>query len=465
MRASFYLAWVVLVVGFWGAEYASAQVGTPPVGVPPDDPPPCLDPNLLPNQADVPCVGIALFTEGTSAGDRANIVRGAGAVLRFNYNLVNAAAVTVPDEVALSALLDDPNIGALIPDRPVHAIVKPDNPGGGKPGSGGSSQVVPEGVQRIGAVGLSVTGSGVGVAIVDTGLDFVHADLAVGNACYTAFENCQDDHGHGTHVGGIVAALNNVIDVVGVAPSATLYAVKVLDRNGSGSDSTVMAGLDWVGTNANSVSPPIRVVNMSLGRPGTLGDDTALRALIQALKTLGISVVVAAGNDPGKEVSQMVPATYPEVMAIASTTALDGTNKCLFFSGFIAADTASYFTTDGAFNTTTRIGVTISAPGAKQENISRGCLAQSVGILSLKLGGGTTRMSGTSMAAPHVAGVVALMVQAAGGTLDPESARTTIRATADRIGVAPLDSPTSGYTFDGEREGIVSACGALGTCP
>lgn len=471
------MRWVLPFLGVIlaiGAGVASAQVGTPPVGVPPDNPPPglantppCLDPNLLPGQADVPCLGIALFTEGTSADDRANIVRGAGAVLRFNYNLVNAAAVTIPAKAALSALLQDSHTIALVPDRPIYAIVKPDNPGGGKPDSGGSSQVVPEGVQRIGAVGLSVAGNGVGVAIVDTGLDFNHTDLTVGNACYTAFENCQDDHGHGTHVGGIVAALNNSIDVVGVASSATPYAVKVLDRNGSGSDSTVMAGLDWVGTNANSVTPPIRVVNMSLGRPGTLDDNPALRLSVHTLAALGISVVVAAGNDPGKEVSQMVPATYPEVMAIASTTALDGTNRCLFFSGFIAADTASYFTTDGVFNTTTGIGVTISAPGAKQENISRGCLAQSVGILSLKLGGGTTRMSGTSMAAPHVAGVVALMEEANGAlNLDPELARGTIRTTAFRIGEAPLNSPTNGYTFDGEREGIASACGAVGaTCP
>lgn len=472
MRTSFYLPWVVLVVGFWGAEYASAQVGVPPDNPPPGSagPPPCENP---PDQAQVPCLGIASFAEGLTLDDRASILQTAGAVVRFNFHLVNAAAVFVPNESALSTLLNDPRVAALIPDRPIYAIVKPDKPpgkGGGGSSTSTSVQVVPSGVQRIGASpgSLTVTGSGIGVAVVDTGLDFNHADLTVSNdACFTAFVNCQDDHGHGTHVGGIVAALNNSIDVVGVAPSATSYAVKVLDNTGSGTDSTVMAGLDWVGGNANSVTPPIRVVNMSLGRPGTLGDNTALRASIQVLKALGISVVVAAGNDPGKEVSQMVPATYPEVMAVASTTALDGANKCLFYSGFIATDTASYFTTDGAFNTTTGIGVTISAPGEDKENITRGCMAQSVGILSLKLGGGTTRMSGTSMAAPHVAGVVALMEEANGlVNLDPELARGMIRTTAFRIGVAPLNSPTSGYSFDGEREGIVSACGAVGaTCP
>ena len=71
-------------------------------------------------------------------------------------------------------------------------------------------------------------------------------------------------------------------------------------------------------------------------------------------------------------------------------------------------------------------------------------------------------MSGTSMASPHVAGVVALMLEQAGGVLDPEFVRTRLRSSAERIGVAPLNSPTSSYTFDGEREGVVSARGVLG---
>ena len=98
----------------------------------------------------------------------------------------------------------------------------------------------------------------------------------------------------------------------------------------------------------------------------------------------------------------------------------------------ILADTASTFTTDGA-------GVAISAPGNSHEDISKGCSIQGTGILSLQLGGGTTRKSGTSMAAPHVA----------------------IGGSADRQGTAPLDSPVSGYTFDGVREGILNAAGAL----
>jgi subtilisin family serine protease len=306
------------------------------------------------------------------------------------------------------------------------------------------------------------------VAIVDTGIDFNHPDLTVAAACFTAYTSCQDDHGHGTHVAGIVAARNNTQDVVGVAPDATLYAVKVLDQGGSGTDSAIIAGLDWIRANAPSLNPQIRVVNMSLGRPGSLDDNPVLRSAVKALHdgdaTNGIApitVVVATGNDAASEVSQQVPATYPEVLAVASTTASDGAIGCTQ----IKRDTASSFTTDGKFDVITRIGVTISAPGEQQEDVSKGCLIRSVGILSTRLGGGTTRMSGTSMASPHVAGVVARMWDkaddVAGGILAPETARDKIRASAAAPGSAPLNSPTRSYTFDGEREGVVSVVGAL----
>ena len=152
----------------------------------------------------------------------------------------------------------------------------------------------------------------------------------------------------------------------------------------------------------------------------------------------------------------MVPAGFPEVIAVASTTAKAGTSNNKRYAA-IAADTASYFTTDGKY--ASGVGVAISAPGEEQENIQYPYI-RSLGILSTALGGGTTRMSGTSMASPHVAGVVALLLEK-DSALDPAEVKVRIMS-GDRAGAAPLDSPASSYTYDGEREGILYAPSVLG---
>lgn len=402
---------------------------------------------------------IVLFRDGVDDVQRERILGDAGVQAKHHFRHATAST-TRASAISRAFLAQHPDVLAVVPDRPVEKLGKPS--GGGNPSA--SAQVVPAGVQRIGAApgSLSAAGVGIGVAVIDTGIDLGHPDLNVSPACYTAYSACQDDDGHGTHVSGIIAAKNNATDVVGVAPQATLYAVKVLDSQGSGTDSSVMQGLDWVAQNAGTVVPNIRVVNMSLGRQGTLDDNPALRASVQAVYLAGIVVVVAAGNDPSLEVSQQVPATYPEVMAIASTTALGGASSCRAHASPVAADTASYFTTDGEYDALTGIGVTVSAPGEDKENISRGCFLSSVGILSTRLGGGTTRMSGTSMAAPHVTGVVALMMEQ-GRAVAPEDVRRRLRISAYSLDSAPLDSPASSYSFDNEREGVVSAPGVLAT--
>ena len=396
---------------------------------------------------------IVQFQDGTTAAVRRAAAAEAGAAVRRIYGSVSAAAVHAPNDRALEALRRNPTVVAIVPNRPVFAYQSTNAPGGKK--GGGSpqppqSQVLPAGVARVGAARSDSNGAGVGVAILDTGIDLAHADLSVAPAGFSATgPSCQDGHGHGTHVAGTVAALDNTRDVVGVAPAAQLYCVKVLDNNGSGSDADVIAGLDWVLANHDQVSPPIKVINMSLGRPGSADDNPIMQQAIIALDEAGVSIVVAAGNDPFTEVSEHIPAAYSQVIAVASTTALSGSNQCQGVAGVIASDTASYFTTDGP-------DVTVSAPGDEREDISRSCFINAIGILSTKAGGGTTRMSGTSMAAPHVAGIAARHYQSSLG-LSPSYVKGVIADTADRRNVAPLNSPSTAYTHDGVREGIAKA--------
>lgn len=370
---------------------------------------------------------------------------------------VNGFAGYLPPD-KLAGLQADPDVVSVVLDRTIRALGSPPEDqarGGekGKPAPGPAPQVIPANIIRIGAQPGSTgfTGAGTAIAILDTGIDLANQDLNVSPVCFDAFGgNCADRNGHGTHVAGIAAARNNAIGVVGAAPDATVVSVKVLNDSGEGSDATVLAGIDWIV--ANQAALGIRVINASLGRPGTVDDNPTLRDAVAATKAAGIVFVAAAGNDPSAETASQVPSAYAEALAIASTTAADGSNGCRSFSGKILADTASYFTSDGA-------KVLVSAPGEEREDINRACFIQTLGVLSLRIGGGTTRMSGTSMAAPAAAGVAALLAQKNPAlTVDDYAAALGV---ADREGTAPLNSPTTSYTFDGTREGVLHAPKAL----
>jgi subtilisin family serine protease len=311
--------------------------------------------------------------------------------------------------------------------------------------------------------------------VVDFGIDATHRDWVrtdgtnVIRDCYAPFQQeCGDTqypNGHGTHVAGIIAAADNTVDVVGVAPGASIYDYNAVD-GGLVTDGTLIVVLDQVLYASHRVLPNIRVVNMSVGRykdASNPNDGAALLSSITNLYNAGIAVVVAAGNDPTVQVSDMIPAGFTTVLSVASTTATwgakDASSQCVPYPQ-IVPDTASFFTTDGT-------SVTISAPGEKQENLGYyygACGITAVGIDSLKRGGGVVALPGTSMAAPHVTGVIALVLQRAdqlGLTLSVEDIRSQIKNSANRIGVAPLDSIQVSYTFDGVREGIISASGAL----
>jgi subtilisin family serine protease len=243
------------------------------------------------------------------------------------------------------------------------------------------AQTIPTGINRIEADASSTlsgngsgTVSGVDIYIIDTGIMTNHADLnVVGGVNYvTGSSSYADQNGHGTHVAGTAAAKDNTINVVGVAPGATLYAVRVLNSSGSGQNSWIISGINWV--TARKTSNPSRpmVANMSLG--GYTGSTTyqAMDIAVRNSVTAGVVYTIAAGNSSA-DASKYSPAHVTEAITVG---AYDPSNNRW-------ASYSNYGTI-----------VDILAPGSN--------------IISTYYNGGTTTMSGTSMAAPHVAGTAAL---------------------------------------------------------
>ena len=266
----------------------------------------------------------------------------------------------------------------------------------------------PWGIERIGTGSNTgaATGCGVDVYVIDTGIQVDHVNLAVADKGF-ASERCRgggcsaewdDDHGHGTHVAGTVAALGKqIVDgttVVGVAPDVTLYSVKVLNRQGSGTRSGVIAGIDWVAGEA-SVSGAPAVANMSLGGSGSktgtctsdgfIGTDTYHEAICNASKE-GVVFVVAAGNS-GANAAGAVPAAYDDTVITVSAT----------MKGDDWPSWSNWGNLEAQWTAATSAPVALAAPG--------------VSILSTWINGGTRTISGTSMASPHVAGAAALVLE------------------------------------------------------
>jgi len=316
----------------------------------------------------------------------------------------------------VNAVLLDASVQYVVPDQEVVAF----------------AQTVPTGIQRIGADHNTVAPIDgidervdVGIAIIDTGINQAHPDLNVkGGACFvvTSFfgivtSTCsspEDDNGHGTHVAGIAAALDNDIGVVGVAPGARLYAVKVLGQNGNGSLSNVIKGIDWVTQNAGALK--IKVANMSLGASGTddgncgRSNNDPLHTAICNSVAAGVTYVVAAGNSTA-DAKNTIPAAYAEVITVSALADTDGQPGGLGpVSTRGADDTFATFSNYGP-------GVDLIAPG--------------VNIYSIYLNGGYATLSGTSMAAPHVAGAAALYIaqyvaQNAGASPSPQQVRQAL---------------------------------------
>lgn len=285
---------------------------------------------------------------------------------------------------ARANLARDPRVAYVEPDREVTAF----------------AQSVPFGVNRIQGdknATAAIDGGGpllnVDVAVIDTGIQTGHPDLnVVGGARCTSvlglFASCStglpgDGNGHGTHVAGIIGALDNGSGVVGVAPGARLWAVQVLSANGSGSLSQVIKGIDWTTARAST----FEIANMSLGFTGT---SAALEAAVTRSTNAGIVYVVAAGNS-SQDAAGFSPASHPQVITVSAMADFNGQPG----GGAAATCRADV---DDTFADFSNFGpaVDLAAPG--------------VCIESTWNNGAYNTISGTSMASPHVAGAAALAV-------------------------------------------------------
>jgi subtilisin len=305
-----------------------------------------------------------------------------------------------------------------------------------------AAQSVPRGVMRIDAVAAAGIGNGsttnVDIAIIDTGIAS-HSDLSVSEridctdrsallgVSYILFgcpSGGTDNDGHGTHVAGIAGARDNGADVVGVAPGARLWAIKVIDKTNGGSLADVIAGVDHVANRANS----IEVANISLVASGT---SSAMNAAIDGATDAGVVVVVAAGN-ASTNASGTTPANSPKAITVSAITDLDGRAR--------GARSGSCNGRDDTFASYSNYGavVNIAAPGS--------C------IVSTARGGGVTSLSGTSMASPHVAGAAALRIAQRG--LSASSSRSSTILT-DLLGTSASENTTCGYTGSPSNEKLL----------
>lgn len=273
------------------------------------------------------------------------------------------------------------------------------------------------GIKMIGAQSewKETKGKGIKVAILDTGIDFNHPDIRDNvkggiNLTTNNSNDYMDRQGHGTHCAGIVAATLNGSNVVGVAPEAELYAVKVLSDKGEGSLEWIVKGIEWC------INNKIHVVSMSLG---SKEGHPMMQEVIRRAHNNGIVIVAAAGNDGKGNNTVEYPASYSETIAVAAVDLSKGR---------------------GSFSST----------GGEVDVASAG-----VDILSTYPNNKYARLSGTSMACPHIAGAVALLQSKAliryGRLLTPNEVRLLLEMYAEDVGLYGKDDEYGFGVFSFDR--------------
>jgi subtilisin family serine protease len=342
---------------------------------------------------------IVVFKPGVDETTQESLINKAGGEKLKDLKIIRGKAVWLTPQ-AEKNLAKRAEVLRIDPDVEVFALAKPIKVEmASKPQP---AEVLPWGVDRIDAdlVWGITTGDPIKVAIVDTGIDVKQPDLkdnlkgGVSTVWYTTSYN--DDNGHGTHVAGIVAAIDNEIGVIGVGPKIDLYAVKVLDRRGSGYLSDVIEGLDW------AIQNGMQVVNMSLG---TASYSESFEEAVKRVNSAGIIQVAAAGNSGPEDNTVTYPAKFAEVIAVSATD---------------KTDTIASWSSRGP-------EIDLAAPG--------------VDIYSTYKGSTYKTLSGTSMAAPHVTGAAALVLTTpigkwdldGDGVWDPAEVQNKLEKTAEQV--------------------------------
>ena len=346
----------------------------------------------------------------------------------------------------LSKLLNDPRVSSIQMDKPVHISLSESAP-----------LINATQAWLLQMNGTNITGRGETVCVIDTGIDYNHTALGGGwgNRVLSGYDfvnndiDPMDDHGHGTHVAGIIASNNDTYK--GVAYEANLIAIKVLDNFGSGWESDVISGINWCVNNATAFN--ISVISMSLGGDTLYNtycdnNETVYRDAINAAVAKNISVIVASGNDASNS-STLAPACIQNATSVGSV--YDANVGALTFS--VCSDSTTVADKISCF-TDRNILLDLLAPGSRIRSTVPTGSCQKCDSSGFKT------LDGTSMATPHVSGAFALLHQYKrldnGTLLNPAEIETTLK----RTGVNITDTVT-GLNFS--RINIYNAVVSLDT--